>query len=83
MDGSTWVGIGLSILGIGLPSTVALLRLLPVRESSTMVQCPIREHEQRMAETEKSVAVIQGGMASINAMLLRIEAKLDRRNGAA
>ena len=33
-DPSSMVGVGLAVLGVGAPTTVALLRLLPQKDSS-------------------------------------------------
>ena len=69
------VGIGLAVLGLGLPTTVALMKLLPNRNG--VLECPIREHEHRMADTERDVARLQEVVAGNKATLVRIEAKLD------
>jgi hypothetical protein len=77
------IGTGLAILGIGLPAAVALLipvvELMPERRQVAV--CPIREHEARMAEYEKSVARLEENMAAIKATLLRIETKMEVRHG--
>jgi hypothetical protein len=75
-QGAEMLGVGLAILGLGLPATVALMRLLPSR--ATNGACPIRDHEARMAETEKDVAVLQELTSSVRASLIRIESKVDR-----
>lgn len=82
MDGTTWIGIGLTVLGLGMPTTVALLRLLPDNHRTADTNPPCREHETRMGETETDVAVLKSDMAMIKTMLERIEKKLDRRNGS-
>lgn len=85
MQPDSLLGIGLAVLGIGAPATVALIKLLPQREPKQspwkIIDCPVREHEARMSEIEKDVAVLQENTASVRATLLRIESKLDAFNG--
>jgi hypothetical protein len=76
MSGEVWIGIGLTVVGAGLPATVALMRLLPQKNGRSQA-CPIREHEARMGSIEKSVAVLQESSSHIKASLLRIEQRLE------
>lgn len=75
-------GTGLAILGLGLPTAVALLipviKLIPTRNLE--LKCPVREHEARMGANEQAVARLEENMANITATLLRIENKLERRH---
>ena len=81
MTADAWVGIGLTVLGVGAPTTAALLRLLPSRNAPPILACPVREHEARMGSIEKDIAVLQENSAMIKSTLLRIEHKLDVCNG--
>lgn len=87
MQPDTMLGIGLAVLGLGLPTTVALLRLLPSRNGSTSVPgmsdfCKTHGrrldiHEEKIATASIERAVLQEHTANIKATLLRMENKID------
>ena len=80
MEAEAWIGIGLTVLGLGMPAAAAILKLLPRKEDRNVTPCPIREHEARMGMIEKDVAVVQEHVSTVRAALVRIETKLDRLN---
>lgn len=89
-----WVGVGLTVFGIGIPSAVGIMKLLPQREQKSHQiyvtrdfcqgqRAAVDTHMQALKEsTEREFGAVKGhqdnAFADLNRRLVRVEDKIDR-----